>query len=80
MTGGVMVSSLVDNVIILRYLELGSEMRRAVSILKARYVSHDKEIKEYVIGPSGIELMSKFDVATGLLKGSPVRRDVEDFF
>lgn len=79
-TGGVMVSSLVDNVIILRYVELGSEMRRAVSILKARYVSHDKEIKEYVIGPSGIELMSKFDVATGLLKGSPVRRDVEDFF
>ena len=79
-TGGVQVSSLADNIIIMRYVELGSEMHRAVSVLKARYVDHDKEIREYAIGPGGIELMSKFDIATGLLRGSPVRRVVDDFF
>lgn len=79
-TGGVQVSSLADNIIIMRYVELGSEMHRAVSVLKARYVDHDKEIREYAIGPGGIELRSKFDIATGLLRGSPVRRVVDDFF
>ncbi len=79
-TGGVMISSLADNIIIMRYVELGSEMRRAVSILKARYVDHDKEIREYIIGQGGLELKEKFEVTTGLLKGAPVRREVDDFF
>lgn len=79
-TGGVQVSSLADNIIIMRYVELGSEMHRAVSVLKARYVDHDKEIREYAIGSGGIQLRSKFDIATGLLRGSPVRRVVDDFF
>ena len=79
-SGGVMISALVDNIVILKYVELGSRMRRAASILKARYVDHDKEIREYVIQQGGIELKGKFRVATGLLKGEPVRRDVDEFF
>lgn len=79
-TGGVKVSSIADAIIILRYVELGSEMRRAVSILKARYSDHDKEIREYVIGQGGLELHDKFQVSTGLLKGAPVQRALEDFF
>jgi len=79
-TGGVKVSSIADTIIILRYVELGSEMRRAVSILKARYCDHDKEIREYVIGQGGLELRDKFQVSTGLLKGAPVQRAIEDFF
>jgi len=79
-TGGVKVSSIADTIIILRYVELASEMRRAVSVLKARYCDHDKEIREYVIGPGGIALRDKFRVATGLLRGTPLQRDLEDFF
>ncbi len=79
-TGGVRVSSMADNIIILRYVELSSEMRRAVSVLKARNCDHDKEIREYVIGAGGIELRDKFEVATGLLRGAPVQRAIEDFF
>lgn len=79
-TGGVKVSSIADTIIILRYVELGSEMRRAVSVLKARYSDHDKEIREYVIGQGGLELRDKFQVSTGLLRGAPVHRAIEDFF
>jgi len=79
-TGGVKVSSMADAIIILRYVELSSEMRRAMSVLKARYCDHDKEIREYIIGPGGIELRDKFQVTTGLLRGAPVQRAIEDFF
>ncbi|HUS81332.1 MAG TPA: ATPase domain-containing protein, partial [Armatimonadota bacterium] len=79
-TGGVMISSLVDNIIVLRYVELSSEMRRAASVLKARYVDHDKEIREYVIGQGGLALQDKFQVETGLFKGMPRQSSVEDFF
>ena len=79
-TGGVMISSLVDNILVMRYVELESEMRRAVSVLKARYVDHDKEIREYVIGPGGLALREKFQVTTGLFRGAPQRGTVEDFF
>lgn len=78
-SGGVMVSSLADNIILMRYVELASEMRRALLILKARCIDHDKEIREYVIGQGGIELRDKFAVSTGLLSGRPLRSP-DDFF
>jgi len=79
-TGGVMISSLVDNIILLRYVELASEVRRAMLVLKARYVDHDKEIREFTIGPGGVALQDKFQVTTGLLRGEPKRGAIEDFF
>lgn len=79
-TGGVLISSLVDNIIMMRYVELSSTMRRAVSVLKARCVDHDKEIREYVIGPGGVALHEKFEVGTGLLRGTPSRSEVDGFF
>lgn len=79
-TGGLAISSMVDSIIIMRYVELASEIRRALSVLKAHYVDHDKEIREYVIGPGGLKLEEKFKVSTGLLRGAPVQRQVEEFF
>jgi circadian clock protein KaiC len=79
-TGGVAVSSMADNILVMRYVELASTMRRALSVLKARCVDHDKEIREYIIGQGGIELKDKFRIATGLLTGSPVRADVDSYF
>lgn len=79
-TGGVAVSSQVDSIIVMRYVELSSEMRRAVSVLKARCVNHDKQIREYDIQRGGIQLRDKFKVGTGLMRGTPQRRDVDNFF
>ncbi|NPV45612.1 MAG: AAA family ATPase [Armatimonadetes bacterium] len=79
-TGGALVSAMADNIVAMRYVELASAMRRALSVLKARCVDHDKEIREYVIGQGGVELKDKFRVATGLLTGAPVRADVDGYF
>ena len=76
-------SFVVDNVLMLRYMEIGSEMRRALNILKMRGSNHDKEIREYTIDKGGITVRSKFEGVEGLLTGYLTRRmtkRVERFF
>ena len=43
------VSHIADNVILLRYVEMDSRVKRALTVLKARGSYHSDEIREYVI-------------------------------
>ncbi|MGQ9631471.1 MAG: ATPase domain-containing protein [bacterium] len=43
------VSHIADNLIVLRYVPVGSEMRRALTVLSARGSAHSKEIREYLV-------------------------------
>jgi circadian clock protein KaiC len=63
------VSASVDNAILLRTLELGSSLRRVVSILKERQTGFDPTIREFAIGSQGMVIGDPLD-ATGLLTGS----------
>lgn len=77
------ISFLADNVIVLRYVELGSEMKKALNILKMRGSDHDKDIREYIIDKNGIKVLEKFEGVEGVLGGVLVRRmaqRVEKFF
>jgi len=55
-------SLLADNIIILRYVEKNSAIRKAMSILKARGTRHSRDLREYEITPGGIEILGKLDV------------------
>lgn len=55
-------SLLADNIIILRYVERNSTIKKALSILKARGTNHSRDLREYEITASGIEIMEKLDV------------------
>ncbi|MDL5503274.1 MAG: ATPase domain-containing protein, partial [Candidatus Methanoperedens sp.] len=46
---GMGISPFLDTVILLRYVEIKSEMRKAISVLKMKGSDHDKEIREIVI-------------------------------
>jgi len=46
---GTGVSHIADNAIVMRYVPLGSEVRRALMVLKARGSEHSKEVREYLI-------------------------------
>jgi hypothetical protein len=51
------VSSIVDNMILLALVEIGSTFRRAISVAKARGSNHEFDTREFRIGQGGIELL-----------------------
>lgn len=59
---GLGISHIADNAILMRYVPVGSEVRRALTVLKARGSSHSNEVREYLIseeeGPRVGELIS----------------------
>jgi circadian clock protein KaiC len=60
-----------DNVILLRYAELESEVRRALAIVKLRDGEHIRDIVEFAIGPNGVTVEGKFTGLIGILGGTP---------
>lgn len=50
-------SYLVDNIVMLRFVELANRLRRAIVILKSRGSDHADDIREYIIGKEGIRIL-----------------------
>jgi len=67
------LSFLFHNVIMLRYLEIGSELRRALNIIKMRTSNHDKGVFEYVIDKHGLTVKDRLEGVTGVLGWSALR-------
>ena len=72
------LSSLVDNLLLMRFVELDSQLRRMVSVLKVRDSHHDPALHELCIGPQGIVLRKAFEGACGVLSGTPVPQGATD--
>ena len=58
-----------DNVILLRYVELRSQLHRLVSVVKARDSAHDTALREFTIGERGIVVSETFASAEAVLTG-----------
>ena len=61
------LSFLYHNIVLLRYIEQDSEVRRAVAIIKMRNSDHEKGIWTFVITHHGFEIRAKLEGVTGLL-------------
>src|SRR5207253_764753 len=78
------ISSIVDNLILMNFVELGNTLRRAITVAKARGSQHEFVTREYTIGPGGINLLPLEEGGTlpvlpfqsyyGLLSRAPTRR------
>ena len=55
------LSTATDNIIILKYVELGGRMRRLLSVLKQRGSKHKKELMEFEIIPKGMHVLGGED-------------------
>ncbi|MCY1398503.1 Circadian clock protein kinase hypothetical protein [compost metagenome] len=66
------LSSIVDNLMLMRFVEMDSQLRRMLSILKVRDSHHDPALHELLIGAQGITLRKAFEGACGVLSGTPV--------
>ena len=67
------LSFLVHNVILLRYIEIESELRRAISILKMRDSDHSKGVWEFTVGEHGLAIGDKLEGLTGILGWTALR-------
>jgi circadian clock protein KaiC len=68
------VAFLTDAIIIQRYVELESELKRALSVIKVRASQHSKELREYEISADGGIVMGRqLEGYAGLLTGAPRR-------
>jgi circadian clock protein KaiC len=65
------VSIIVDGIVLMKYVELESEVQRAISVLKLRGCDHDKGIRRYSIDATGVRIASRFEGAVGVMGGSP---------
>jgi len=72
------ISFLTDGIILQRYAELEGALRKVICVVKMRGFDHDKELKLYDIGPSGIVMGEALRDYEGILTGAPRRRVVRD--
>jgi circadian clock protein KaiC len=64
------VSALADNLILLRHVELRSQLYRLISILKVRDRDYDGAIREFRITDRGVIVADTFDSAEQILTGA----------
>ncbi len=67
------LSFAVDTIILLRYVEVESSIRRAILVLKLRGSDHDKRIRRYDIHEGGLVVGEPFAGRQGLLQGISYR-------
>jgi circadian clock protein KaiC len=65
------ITYLADTVILLRYFEAFGQVRRAISIIKKRFGSHQGSIREFRITGAGIEVGAPLEGFQGILTGVP---------
>lgn len=63
------LSASIDNAILLRYVELRSQLHRLLSIVKTRESVHDTSIREFQITSRGLAVAATFESAEAVLTG-----------
>lgn len=69
------LANVAEGVILLRYVELRSQLYRLISIMKMRETRYDTAIREFRILAKGIEVADSFASAEAILSGLPRLRD-----
>jgi len=67
------LSSVVDVILLLRYVEIDSAIQRGVVVLKTRGSDHAKEIRRYEIESDGFNITGVFQGREAILSGTPHR-------
>jgi circadian clock protein KaiC len=67
------ISGLIDAIVLLRYVERDSAVRRGLAVLKMRGSAHDAHIREFtVVDRTGMVIGEPFDRLSSVLSGEPV--------
>lgn len=66
---GAHLSTLVDTIAMLRFVEIQSELRHAILILKMRGSAHDKKLREFIFTPQGVQITTDFSGYENVISG-----------
>lgn len=69
-TSDIEISTLTDTIIMLRYIEIDSELHHGVMILKMRDSQHDRRMREFTFEKNGMVISSAFTGYEGIMSGS----------
>jgi circadian clock protein KaiC len=67
------VSALVENIILLDYVDVGTQLKRLLSVIKQRGSAYESAIRELVITPQGMILANDSRSAEEILQGATAR-------
>ena len=65
------LSYLSDVILLFRFFEAGGELRSAVTVVKSRVGAHERSIREFKLGPDGLDVGEALRDFEGLLTGLP---------
>jgi circadian clock protein KaiC len=63
------LANVVETVVMLRYVELRSQLHRLISIMKMRESRYDTSIREFKITDDGLQVAASFESAEAILTG-----------
>jgi len=63
------LTSVCDNILFLRQVELHSQLYRLISVMKMRGSQHSRAIREFTVSEQGIDVASTFESAEAILTG-----------
>jgi circadian clock protein KaiC len=69
---------LTDAIIVQRYIEVDSRLRRVMAVVKVRASAHSDELREYAIDDGGIRIGEGLPGQEGLLGGRPTSKRPHD--
>jgi circadian clock protein KaiC len=69
---------LTDAIIVQRYIEVQSELRRVMAVVKVRGSAHSHELREFTISTDGIAIAEPLPDYVGLLGGRPTTRQAPE--
>jgi circadian clock protein KaiC len=64
------ISSLMDTWVLLKTIEVGGELNRALYVLKSRGMAHSNQIREFLLTDSGLRLLDVYLGPEGVLTGA----------
>ena len=68
------ISGLIDTIVVLRYVEFDSALKRGVLVLKMRGSSHEQQICELIIDEGSMHVGAPFHGVGGILTGQATQR------
>jgi circadian clock protein KaiC len=66
---------MTDAIIVQRYIEVDSQLRRLMAVVKVRGSGHSHELREFIINENGIKIGDMLPDQEGLLGGRPTKKN-----